>query len=324
MSKNIFITRKIPDIAMSMLEGKGYVVDVNTEDRILSKQEIISHLKQKPYDAVVSLLTDQIDKEIFDASDSVKIVANYATGFDNIDLDEAKIKGVIITNAPASLSAIAVAQHTIAFMMALATHIVEADDFIRNGKYHGWEPMHFLGINLAGKTLGLIGAGRIGERVALYASGLGLKIIYTDIKQCERLEQECGAVYYEKLDELLPLADFISIHVPLMPSTQHLFNKGKINLMKKSAYLINTSRGPVIDEASLVEALKNKVIAGAGLDVFEFEPELTPGLVDLPNAILTPHIASANQDARDEMASIVAQNIIDFFEGKVPQNILNK
>lgn len=324
MSKNIFVTRKIPDIAMSILKDHGFEVVVSPLDRMLSQEEIIDFLSKKEYDGVISLLTDTIDKNIFEKAKSVKILANYATGFDNVNLEDAKAYGVTITNAPAPLSTLAVAQHTIGVLLALASRIVEADDFVRSGKYVGWEPMHFMGTDFLGKTIGLIGAGRIGERVAFYAKGLGLKIIYTDISQNEKLEKEYGAVYAQNLDEVLTQADFVSLHVPLLPSTKHLINKEKLSLMKPTSFLINTSRGPVVDENALRDALKDKVIAGAALDVFEFEPKLVEGLVDLPNIILTPHIASANLDAREQMAQIVAQDIVDFFEGKTPKNILNK
>ena len=324
MSKNIFVTRKIPDNAISILKEHGFEVDISPFDRVLTQAEIIDFLSKKEYDGVISLLTDTVDKNIFEKAKSVKIFANYATGFDNINLEDAKAYGVTITNAPAPLSALAVAQHTIGVLLALSSRIVEADHFVRSGKYVGWEPMHFLGTDFLGKTLGLVGAGRIGEQVAFYAKGLGLKIMYTDISQNEKLEKEYGAVYSQNLDDVLKQADFISLHVPLLPSTKHLINKEKLSLMKPTSFLINTSRGPVVDETALRDALKDKVIAGAGLDVFEFEPKLVEGLVDLPNIILTPHIASANLDAREQMAQIVGQDIVDFFEGKIKKNIVNK
>jgi glyoxylate reductase len=324
MTKNILITRKIPDVTVSILEKKGYVVDVNQADKVLDQNEIIALLKNKSYDAVITLLTDNIDKAIFDAAPTVKIFANYASGFDNIDIGEAKARGITVTNAPTALSAEAVAQHAIAFMFTLATRIVEADKFVREGKYEGWAPLHFLGTNLFGKTLGLVGAGRIGERVAFFCKGLGLKIIYTDVAKNEKFEKEYGAVFCSSLDELLKQADFVSLHVPLMPSTKHLINEKNIRLMKPTAFLINTSRGPIIDEVALEKALREKVIAGAALDVFEFEPKPVPGMIELSNVVMTPHIASANLDAREAMAETTANNIIDFFEGKVPANIVNK
>jgi glyoxylate reductase len=324
MTKNILITRRIPEVAVSMLREKGYVVDVNQEDRVLDQKDIISLLSQKSYDGVITLLTDKIDRVIYDIAPSVKIFANYASGFDNLDINEAKARGIIITNAPTDLTAEAVAQHTIGFMFALATRTVEADKFVRAGKFEGWAPMDFLGTNLFGKTLGLVGAGRIGERVAFFCKALGLKIIYTDVAKNEKIEKEFGAVFCNTLEELLAQADFISLHVPLLPSTKHLIDEKKLHMMKPTAFLINTSRGPVVDEVALEEALRNKVIAGAALDVFEFEPKPVSGLIDLSNVVLTPHIASGNMDAREAMAKTTAQNIIDFFEGQTPKNIVNK
>ncbi|MEK9181534.1 MAG: D-glycerate dehydrogenase [Patescibacteria group bacterium] len=324
MTKNIFITRKIPDIGIQMLKEKGYIVDVNKEDSILTQKQLIDSLRKKPYDAVLTLLTDHIDSFVFDAAPTVKIFSNYATGFDNIDILEAKGRGIAVANAPADLTSLAVAEHAITLMFALAKRIVEADQFVRSGKYEGWSPMNFIGTDIFGKTLGLVGAGRIGEKVAHYAKGLGLKIIYTDIVRNEKIEKEYDAKFLYSIDELLSQADIISLHVPLIDSTKHLINESRLRLMKPTSFLINTSRGGVIDEMALQKALREKIISGAGLDVFEFEPKISPGLVKLRNVILTPHIASASIEARDQMAQIAAQNIIDFFEGRVSKNIVNK
>jgi len=323
MTKTIFVTRKIPEIGIKMLRDKGYEVDVREKDTILSQKGLIKILKKKPYDAVATLLTDAVDSKLFDAVPSAKIFANYATGFDNIDINEAQKRGIVVTNAPAVSTSEAVAEHTFALMLSLAARIVEADEFVRRGKYKGWEPMNFIGTDILGKTLGLIGAGRIGGQVAHYASGFGLKVIYTDIKRNERIEKESGATFFNTPEEVLRQADIVSLHVPLMDSTKHLINAERLAMMKKTAFLVNTARGPIVDEAALVEALKNKTIAGAGLDVFEFEPKLAKGLVKLDNVILTPHIASASDTARNEMSTLVAQNIIAFFEGQVPPNKVN-
>jgi len=323
MTKTIFVTRQIPEVGISMLREKGYIVDVREKSSVPSSKELIKALKNKPYDAVVTLLTDKVDALLFDVAPTAKIFANYATGFDNIDLEVAKQKGITITNAPAVSTSEAVAEHTFALMLSLAARIVEADEFVRNGKYAGWDPMNFIGTDILGKTLGLIGAGRIGAKVAHYASGFGLKVMYTDVKRNEQIEKESGAVYYPTPEEILKQADIVSLHVPLMDATRHLINKERLAMMKKTAFLVNTSRGPIVDEVALVEALQNKTIAGAGLDVFEFEPKLSKGLVKLDNVILTPHIASASDTARNEMSTLVAQNIIDFFEGKVPANKVN-
>jgi lactate dehydrogenase-like 2-hydroxyacid dehydrogenase len=320
MSKTIFITRKIPDIGLSMLRGKGFELDISPEDRPLQKQELIAALKKKAYDGVLCLLTDTIDKEVFDAAPNAKIFANYAVGFNNIDVAEAKKRGITITNTPGALTE-AVAEHTVALMFAVVKRIVESDAYVRQGKYLGWGPELFLGEELHGKTFGLLGAGRIGGRVgAMVSKGLGMQVIYYDVKQSPEFEQESGATFKATPEEVLKEADIVSIHVPLLPTTTHLINAERLTLMKKSAYLINTSRGPVIDENALVDALKTGVIRGAALDVFENEPKLADGLAQLRNVVITPHTASATKSARDGMAKLAAENLIAFFEEKMPPN----
>jgi glyoxylate reductase len=320
MSKKVFITRPIPDIARQLLVEKGYSVESNTEDRILSHEELVTKLSTGNYDAVLSLLTDKIDVSIFENAPSVGIYANYASGFDNIDVAEARKRGIVVTNAPAEATPEAVAEHTMAVLFALATHIIQADAFVRGGKYIGWNPMNFIATDLQGKTIGLIGAGKIGEKVAQYAHAFGLQVIYTDIVQNAVLEKECNAQFFKTPEEVLAQSDIVSLHVPLLDSTRHLINAERLRLMKPTSFLINTARGPVIDESALVDALKQNIIAGAALDVFEAEPLLAPGLTELSNVILTPHIASASVKARHQMAETAAINIIDFFEGKTPQN----
>jgi len=320
MNKKIFVTRRIPDIGIKMLEDRGYTVEIYPKDEIIGQKKLIKTLKKGNYDGVLSLLTDNVDASVFNAAPTVKIFANYATGFDNIDLVEAKKRGVIVTNAPSDIASEAVSEHAIALMLTLAARIVESDKFMRLGKYKGWEPMGFVGTDILGKTLGIVGVGRIGSRVAHYAKGLGLNIVYTDVVRNAKLEQDCGAIFCASIEELLPKADVVSLHTPLLDSTRHLINETRLKLMKPTSFLINTSRGPVVDEKALVSALQNKTIAGAGLDVFEFEPKLSAGLSKLSNVVLTPHIASASIEARDEMSEIAAQNIIDFFDGKEPKN----
>lgn len=323
MPKSIFVTREIPEAGLKILREKGYELYINPRSAIPSQKNIISFLKRKKYDAVLTLLTDKIDAKVFDAAPSVKIYANYAIGFDNFDIAEAKKRGITMTNAPGDMTSEAVAEHTIAMMLGLAARIVEADEFTRHNKYKGWSPVNFTGTDILGKTLGLIGAGRIGKRVAHYAKGLGMKVIYTDMAKNEAIEKEEGAEFRATADEVLKEADVVSLHVPLLDSTKHLINETSLRLMKPTAFLINTSRGPVVDEAALVNALQQKVIAGAALDVFEFEPRISTRLRKLENVILTPHIASASIQARNQMAEIAAQNIVDFFEERTPKNIVN-
>jgi lactate dehydrogenase-like 2-hydroxyacid dehydrogenase len=319
MSTKIFITRNIPDIAIKILEEKGYVVDVYKKDKIISRRKLTRTLKKGGYNAVLCLLTDAIDASLFETAKSVKLYVNYASGFDNIDIVSAKKYGVTVANSPADLSAEAVAEHTIAMILALQARIVEADEFTRRGKYKGWSPMNFIGSDTRGKTLGLIGVGRIGERVAYYAKGLGFKIIYHDVSRNTKLEND-GGIYKDSVDELLKESDVVSLHVPLTDSTHHLINEARLATMKPTSFLVNTSRGAVIDEKALERALRNKIISAAALDVFEFEPAIVRGLKKLQNVILTPHIASASTEARNQMAEISAHNIIDFFEGKTPRN----
>ncbi|PIR70117.1 MAG: D-glycerate dehydrogenase [Candidatus Niyogibacteria bacterium CG10_big_fil_rev_8_21_14_0_10_42_19] len=319
----VFVTRQIPDEGINMLKEKGYEVVVSSFDGVLKKEELISELKGKEYDAVLCLLTDKIDGEVFNAAGkNCKIFANYAVGYDNIDVKAAESHGIKISNTPGVLTE-TVAEHTFALMMAISHRIAEADRFTRAGKYKGWAPMLLLGNDISGKTLGIVGLGRIGSMVAHHAQkGFGAKIIYHDIKKNEDFEKEFGAVYKEKLEDLLGEADYVSIHVPLLDSTRHLINAESFKVMKDSAYLVNTSRGPVIDEEALVHALKNKTIKGAALDVFEDEPRLKPGLADLENVILTPHIASGTEETRQAMSRIAAENVIAALEGGEAPNLV--
>lgn len=320
MNKKIFITRKIPSVAITMLKEKGYEVDVYPKDSVPKQAEIIKFLKKNKYDAVISLLTDKIDRAVFDASPSTKIYANYAIGFDNIDLVEAGKRGIYVTNAPGDYSG-CVAEHAMAMILDLSIRMSESDRYVRNGKYKGWSPMNFIGNDISGKTLGIIGVGKIGERLAgIAVRGFNMKVIYYDMRRNESLEKIGDVKHMETKEEVLKQSDFVSLHVPLLDSTRHLINEKSLKLMKPGSFLINTSRGPVIDENALVKALQNKTIKGAGLDVFEFEPKLAKGLAKLDNVVLTPHIASARESARNEMAVTAAQNVIDCLEGSTPRN----
>jgi len=323
MIKIIYITRKIPEAGLKLLKDYGITFDMGESKVPPTKKEILKALKKKPYDGVISFLTDQIDKEVFDACRTAKVFANFSVGFNNIDLEEAKNRNICVSNTPGT-STTAVAEHTVALMLALTTRLVEGDEFMRRGKYKGWDPDLFIGTDLKGKTIGLIGVGQIGAEVAkILRNGFNLNIIYSDISPNPTLEQMSGTIRKET-PEVLREADIVSLHVPLLPTTYHLINKESLATMKKTAFLINTSRGPVVDEKALVSALKNNIIRGAALDVYEFEPKLTKGLTKLPDVILTPHIASARQSARDMMAIIAVRNIISFFETeKVINSVIN-
>jgi len=324
MAKKIFVTHPIPDRGLNMLKEKGYEVTVNPREAVLEKSAFISALQGRGYDAVLSLLTDKIDATIFDAAGkSVKIFANYAVGFDNVDLAEAKKRGVMITNTPGVLTE-SVAELTFALMLALGRRIVEADTFMRAGRYAGWTPSLLLGDDVANRTLGILGLGKIGTQVAKHAvKGFDMKVFYYDPNRNADFEKEYGAEYCSTVEDLLPKCDFVSIHVPLLPATTHLINEKTLRLMKPSAYLINTSRGPVVDEHALALALQEGVIKGAALDVFEHEPTMDPFLKNLPNVIVTPHIASATVETRQRMSEIAATNIIAALEGATPPNLIS-
>ncbi len=320
MSK-IFVTRKIPEVGIELLKKAGHEVVVSEQDGVLPRAELLQNLRENNYDAVICLLTDKIDAEVFDATPKTKIFANYAVGVDNIDLVEAKKRNIVITNTPGVLTN-AVAEHAFALVLAVAKRVAESDKFLREGKYEGWAPMLLLGTELAGKTFGIIGLGRIGSRVAQYARAFDNRVLYYDVSPNIDFERMTGAKYHADIDEVLKNSDFISIHVPLLPTTKHLINADKLKLMKPSAILVNTSRGPVIDEVALVEALKSKTIRGAGLDVFENEPKLTPGLAELSNVVITPHTASATEETRAAMSRLAAENVLAALAGQPAPNAL--
>ncbi|HHV80820.1 MAG: D-glycerate dehydrogenase [Dictyoglomi bacterium] len=300
---------------------KEHDVEVNPYDRVLTREELLQAVKGR--DGILCLLTDKIDAEVFDAAGpQLKVVSNYAVGYDNIDVDEATKRGIVVTNTPGVLTE-TTADLAWALIMSVARRIVEADKFTRAGKYDGWAPMLFLGQDIYGKTLGIIGMGRIGQAVARRAKGFNMKVLYNDIRRIpEELEKELNATF-ASMDEVIENSDFISLHTYLSPETYHLINEEKLKRMKKTAYLINTSRGPVIDEAALVKALKEGWIAGAGLDVYEFEPKLVPGLAECENAVLLPHIASASVETRTKMATMAAENLLAVLAGRMPPNPVN-
>ncbi|OGC50788.1 D-glycerate dehydrogenase [candidate division WWE3 bacterium RIFCSPHIGHO2_01_FULL_40_23] len=319
----ILLTREIPQSGIEALKKEfGESLIIHHGPPMTSDQ-----LKEsaKGCDGVLSLLTDKITPDVMDAAgDSLRIISNYAVGFDNVDLTAATERRIIVTNTPGVLTE-AVAEHTVALLIAVSRRIVEADKFMRTGKYKYWEPMLFLGPKIYGKTLGIVGLGRIGHHTAkILKNGFDMKVLYYDVRRDDDFEREIKAMYVS-LDDLLEKSDFVSIHVPLLPSTHHLMSEREFKKMKPTAILVNTSRGPVIDENALVRALKEKWIEGAGIDVFEFEPNLAEGLAELDNIIVTPHIASATREARIEMARLASQSVVDVLVNKkIPENIVNK
>lgn len=314
---NVFITYQLPEAAQKLLEAAGHTVTMRPEESLISPDELALALGSA--DAVITLLTDKIDAGMAEkAGTQLKVIANYAVGYDNLDVPALQARGITVTNTPEVLTE-AVAEHAIALLISVARRIVESDTFLRTGKYQGWRPMLLLGTGLTTKTLGIIGLGRIGTDVAQRAKfGLGMNIVYNDLKPNPEFEQKFGATYYAKLEDLLPRVDAISIHVPLLEATKHLINAERLSLMRPSALVINTSRGPVVDEKALVAALQNKQIGGAGLDVFEEEPKLAPGLAELQNVVITPHTASATIEARSAMAELAAKNVIAVLAGEAP------
>ena len=308
---------------MDTLRAQGYKLTVYKQDKPITRAELLKQVKG--VDAILSLLTDKIDDEVLRvAGPTLKIVANYAVGFDNIDLEAAKKRNIPVTNTPAPELSETVAEQTIALMLALTRRIVEADAFARAGKYIGWGPKLLLGTSLHNKTLGIIGLGRIGYAVGRRATfGLGMHCIYHTPLRDPAFEKECHGTY-ASLDTLLETADVITVHTPLLPSTRHLLSTDAFCQMKPSAFVINTARGPIIDSAALVRALRTKRIAGAALDVFENEPALATtaadqkALIAMPNVILTPHVASATEEARQAMSRMAAENIIAVLSGRSP------
>lgn len=313
----VFITREITPNGAKMLEAAGFEVEVAKQKGMIARSTLLK--KVKGVDAILPMLTEKIDDELLDAAgDSLKVVANYAVGFNNLDIDALKKRGIVGTNTPGVLTD-AVAEHAIALMLAIARRIPEADRFSKAGKYDGWGPLMLLGNDLIDKKLAIVGLGRIGSRVAEIArNGFHMDIHYYDVHQNKSFEQSTGATYHSDLDEMLALADFVTMHVPLLPATQHLMNEDRLGKMKETAYLINTSRGPVIDEKALAKVLKAKGIAGAALDVFEEEPKFVPALGKMENVILTPHIASGTIETRSAMAELAAKNIIAVLSGGDP------
>lgn len=319
--KNIYVTRRIPEIGLKLLREKFGKFDMNEEDRVLTQEELKKAAAGR--DGVLCLLTDKIDASVYDAAGKqCKIFSNYAVGFNNIDVPEATKRGILITNTPGVLTE-ATADLAITLLFAAARRIVEGDTFTRAGKYKGWGPLLMIGQDITGRTLGIIGAGRIGSNVAAkMAKGFGMKILYTDKFGNPELEKELDARKMP-LDELLKESDFISVHVNLTEETRHMISASEFSLMKPSAVFVNTSRGPVVDEKALVEALQKNKIFAAGLDVFEDEPLLAPGLAELSNVIIPPHIASATFWTRSRMAEMAAKNLIDALEGKMPEFCVN-
>ncbi|MFT9498234.1 2-hydroxyacid dehydrogenase [Anaerosolibacter sp.] len=315
----VLVTREIPGEAIQLL--KEYCdVEMNPYDREMTRKELLERVAGK--DGVLCLLTNTIDEEVLDAAGKqCKIFANYAVGYNNIDISGATKRGIAVSNTPGVLDN-ATADLAWALLFAVSRRIVEGDTFVREGRFTAWSPTLLLGRDISGKTLGIIGAGRIGSNFGRKAKAFDMKILYTATRPNQVFEEETGGKFVNK-DTLLKESDFISVHVPLSPATKHYIGEREFDMMKRTAVLINTSRGPVIDENALVQALKEKKIWGAGLDVFENEPELAAGLTQLENVVIVPHVGSATIETRVKMGIMAVQNIIQALQGEIPPNCIN-
>ncbi len=316
---HVFVTRVIPQPGIDLLRSQ-LDVEVNEPDTPLSTDQ----LRQQSIrcDGLVTLLTDRIDRDVMGAGERLKVVANVAVGYDNIDIPAATELGIVVTNTPGVLTD-TTADFAFALVMAIGRRVVEGDSYLRAGRYTGWGIQLLMGGDIHGATLGLVGLGRIGQGMVERARGFNMRVLYFDeYRQTPEREKELG-VQYVDLDTLLSESDFVSLHTPLTPETRHLMNKQRLGRMKSSAYLVNTSRGPCVDEAALAEALREGVIAGAALDVFEEEPDVHEDLLKAPNVILTPHIASASIATRTRMSTMAAENCIATLEGHKPSNPVN-
>jgi glyoxylate reductase len=314
----ILVTARLPAEVLSLL-AQEHQIESYADEPPLARPKLLQSIADK--EGLLCMIADRIDAEVLAHAPTLKVIANNGVGFDHIDLAAATARGIVVTNTPGVLTG-ATADLAFALILATARRVVEGDRRAREGKFQ-YSPFLFLGQDVSGKTLGLIGLGRIGQAVAKRAAGFDMRLIYTSRTRLEpAAEQELHASYVP-LDTLLREADFVSLHVPLTPQTRHLIGPRELALMRPSAYLINTSRGPVVDEAALVSALRQGRIRGAGLDVYEQEPELTPGLADLENVVLLPHIGSATVETRTRMAFMAAENLLAGLRGDPPPNCLN-
>lgn len=318
--KKIFVTRKINKESFKKLTDLGFVVDINDED-VSDKEELKKIVKD--YDAIITTVGCKIDQSIInEAGNQLKIIATASVGYDHIDVISCKNKKIYVTNTPGA-NAWCVAEHTVGLILNLSHRIAEADRFVRKGEFHGFQFNLFLGNEIKDNIIGIIGLGNIGRNVAkILKNGFGCKVYYYDCKRDENFEKEFNVEFISSLEEILKISDVISIHVPLCEQTKYLINKNNLKLIKPSAYIINTSRGAVICENDLVDALKNKIIQGAALDVFENEPVINSELFTMENVILTPHIAASSDEAHKAMVEMAIDNVIYTLNNGKPKNVV--
>lgn len=319
MCRRVFVTSDISDTSLSVLQEHANV-EINPYGRALAKEELIRFARDK--DALLCTVTDRIDYQVIHACPGLRIISNYGVGYNHIDVGAATATGKIVTNTPGVLTD-ATADLTWALLFDAARRVSEGDRLVRRGMWKGWDPGFMLGSEVTGKTLGIIGMGNIGQAVASRARAFRMKVLYFSRTRLSlEKEQELG-VQWRSLFSLLKEADFISLHAPYTSETHHLLGREQLKQMKKGAYLINTARGPLVDEQVLVQALREKWIAGAALDVYEKEPEVPDALKRMENVVLAPHLGSATLETREAMANLAVQNLVHFFQGKRPPHIVN-
>ena len=321
MSKKpkVFLTRPIPSASIELLKQEAELT-YNPDDRVLSREELIAGLAGQ--DGLICTLMDGIDGELLDTNPNLKIVANYAVGYNNIDVAAATARNIPVTNTPGVLTD-STADMAWALMFAIARRVVEGDQLVRSRSWQGWGPLQLLGQDITGATLGLIGLGRIGKAMVQRAKGFSMKVVYWNRTRLSEAEENELGITYGSRDEVLAQSDFVSLHLALTPETTHLIDAAELASMKSNAYLINTARGPVVNEKALVEALKSGSIGGAGLDVFEKEPILEPELYDLSNVVIPPHLGSATIGTRTKMGRMAAENCFAACRGERPPNLVN-
>ncbi|MCP4668184.1 MAG: D-glycerate dehydrogenase [Deltaproteobacteria bacterium] len=315
----ILVTSRLSQKVIGILE-QGHDIEVHGEDRPMERQKLLDSIGGK--EGLLCTITDLIDHELMDRGPQLRMIANFGVGFDNIDVEAATARGIAVSNTPGVLTD-ATADLAFALLLASARRVVEGDRRTRAGKFRFFAPFHFLGSDVSGKTLGIIGLGRIGKAVARRARGFDMPVFYHNRRRIETAEEEALGATYRDLSTLLAGSDFVSLHVPLSEKTHHLIGREELEKMKPSAFLVNASRGPIVDEQALVEALVEGKIAGAGLDVYEKEPLLTPGLAELDNVVLLPHLGSATVETRTRMGMKAAENLLAGLKGERPPNCLN-
>ncbi len=325
MKPKVFVTRDIRKIAGGKVLNSAEAVcelEISPHDRKIRKSELLEKVGDK--EGLLCLIGDPVDKEVIEAGKNLRIIANYGVGFDHVNMETATSRGIFVTNTPSKDISIAVAETTWALLLAITQQILEGDRDVRAGKYEGWDPAGWIGADITRKTLGIVGLGKIGQEVARRGRGWGLRLLYYDAVTIDpKIEEELG-IKRVSLETLLKESDFVSLHCPLIPGkTFHFIGEKELSLMKPTAYIVNTSRGPVIDERALAKSLQEKRIAGAALDVFENEPQLSEGLVDLDNVILTPHLASASVRSRTAYATLSVKNLVAGLRGEIPPNLVN-